>query len=116
MHVRRLSRQALKALTLLLIFMSAFGVKALHTHPDSYYAAIDASAEAQAGSAFSDNCPICHFSFSPYMVSQTEACAVFFTVLTFAALVGLVCPRIVPIRHFALRAPPAVGLKPTDGH
>lgn len=109
MHVRRLSRRAASALTLLLIFLSAFGVKALHTHPDSYYAAIDNSPAAQTGSTLNDDCPICHFSFFPYLPTQTELCTVFFTFLTFAAQTGRVSFRLIPIRHFALRAPPVVG-------
>lgn len=110
MHILRLSRRAASALTLLLIFMSAFSAKALHTHPDSYYAAIGtSSAASDTSSTLNDDCPICHFSFFPYMASRAEVCTVFFTFLTFSAATVTVCVHPTPIRHFALRAPPVVG-------
>ena len=109
MPVCRLSIRAASALTLLLIFASAFGVKALHTHSDSRYTAIGCSSDAQSNSALDDDCPICRFAFLPYIVSHTETCTVFLTAQTFAADAAAVRVRPAPIHRSALRAPPTVG-------
>lgn len=67
-----LSTKAHRALILLLIFVSAFSIKALHTHPDSYYEGMAQSAESNNSSSLFDDCPICNFSFFPYLLSQAD--------------------------------------------
>ncbi len=67
-----LSSKALEALVLLLIFVSAYSIKALHTHPDSYYEGMTESSDSNDESALFDNCPICNFSFFPYLIAQAD--------------------------------------------
>jgi len=106
MALTRLSRRAAEALTLLLIFVSAYGAKVLHTHPDSYYAAIDACSD-DSGSSIEDDCPICRFAFFPCLIARADVCSVFFVLCTFVSAVSSVSADRTVLRHFALRAPPS---------
>lgn len=51
---------------LLLILLSAYAGKSLHTHPDEYYRYLTESDANTTSSALADDCAICHFHFFSY--------------------------------------------------
>ena len=92
---------------MLLILLSAYAGKVLHTHPEAYYRNLFAASSDTSSSSLKDDCAICHFQFySCLTASVWHLCSEFLLLTTFRPTEKST-PDKTEVVHARLRAPPS---------
>lgn len=108
--MKRHETKFLKALTLLLILITAHAGKLLHTHPDAYYRSLEQTRTSDTRTAIVDDCPICHFHFFSCLDAEPLLLATYFTLLGHAPALPETCALRTRADRSSLRAPPVSGI------
>lgn len=107
--MKRYGTKYLNTLTLLLILVTAHAGKALHTHPDAYYQALEQTRCTDARTTIVDDCPICHFHFFTCLNAQPLLLTTYFTLLGYARVIPQTRVADAHADRASLRAPPFSG-------
>ena len=94
---------------LLLILLSAYAGKSLHTHPDEYYRYLTENDGDTTSPTLVDDCAICHFHFFSYIHTTDWVLTSEFRLLETFFQPEYYAPVIIRITGTQLRAPPALG-------
>lgn len=98
------------ACTLLLVLLTAYTAKSLHTHPAEYYASLLQTQHEDHTPDLLDDCPLCHFHFFTYTTSTEWILLSDFRLLTTIYQTEEHNVDLIDSRELSLRAPPAMGL------
>lgn len=105
MDIRKNHTHALRALFLLLVFITACEGKSLHTHSEEYYGARQSASGDRAGGIV-DDCPLCHFQLAGSLPASGIVLTVFFILLSAIVVRTVLSGSQSRPQRALLRAPP----------
>ena len=103
---RRQIIRTLYAYALLLVMLSAYTAKSLHTHSPEYYASFQQTQHEDPSPDLTDDCPLCNFHFFSYTTTTEWLLISDFRLITPIYQPDIYAANLIPHRELSLRAPP----------
>lgn len=97
------------AYAMLLVMLTAYTAKSLHTHSAEYYASFQQTQHEDPSPDLADDCPLCNFQFFSYTTTTEWILISDFRLLTTIYQPETYVVDLVSFGKLSLRAPPVLG-------